>query len=390
LLNALLRVDARNSYVGFADSATVAQGRFPPGLDVCLVEVSESPSIAAGAESRRRLTDMWQMSRAVQRAGVDVVLFPSTYTFFPVIGRTRAVVVIHDAIAEKMPELIFPKWTGRLAWTLKTRVACWQADRVITVSRAAAAAIGQYLPVRPDHLRIIYEAPDPIFKVRVTPEDRARQADLLTELSIPSEAKLVLYVGGFGPHKNVGTLIHAFAEFGRSSSTSVHLVLVGKIDGEVFHSEVEDLRKQVRELGLEPRVTFTGFVPDEDLVHLYQAAACLAMPSRDEGFGLPVVEAMACGLPVVASRAGALPELVGVNAGLLADSEKPVEWASALHRLVDGSQDERDLFISAGFARTAELSWEHAAAELVSVFDELGPSQRTAAGRPRTYRSSNA
>jgi glycosyltransferase involved in cell wall biosynthesis len=126
-------------------------------------------------------------------------------------------------------------------------------------------------------------------------------------------------------------------------------------------------------------VTFTGYVPDADLVHLYQAASCLVLPSRDEGFGLPVVEAMACGTPVVASRAGSLPELVG-DAGLLVAPERVDDLARALSRLV--SQPAlRATLRERGLQRAAQLSWEQAADDLLAVFRELAPAPRRLAGQ---------
>lgn len=384
LLQALLALDRRHTYLGFADAATAHEGTFPSGLQVVPVAVAEPPAEAAAAEGRRRITDLWRMSRAVQRAQVDLIFFPSSYTYFPVLGRTRCVVVVHDAIAERLPDLIFPTRAGRLAWTVKTRLACWQARRVVTVSHAAAEAIQRHLPVSPDRLRVIYEAPDPIFGVRNSAADVAHQRALLEQHRIPLDARLVLYVGGFGPHKNVGTLVNAFAELTRTSSVPVHLVLVGKIVGEVFHSELHTLRQQVRHLGLESSVTFTGFVPDDDLVHLYQTAACVVLPSREEGFGLPIVEAMACGVPVIASRTGALPELVGDTAGLLINPDHPAELVGALYRLALATPQLRASFGAAGRGRAAELSWERAAADLLAVFEELDPTAaHRAAPRPR-------
>jgi glycosyltransferase involved in cell wall biosynthesis len=383
LLRALLAAaDDAHRYVGFADPATVQSGTLPGGLDVVQVAVSEAPTQAAAASGRRRPVDLWRMARAVQRARLDVIFFPSTYTYFPVLGGAQAVIVVHDAIAERLPGLIFPSRAGRLAWTLKTRLACWQARRVVTVSDSAARAIQQHLPVPPERLRIIHEAADPIFGPPAEDDSVAEQRrTLLGRFGIPTRARIVLYVGGFGPHKNVGTLIEAFAGLPAATAEGpLHLVLVGQTDGEVFHSEIGALREQAGHRQLEDRVTFTGFVPDSELVHWYHAANCLALPSRDEGFGLPAVEAMACGTPVVTSRAGALPELVGEDAGLLIDADRPDELAGALWRLVAGDGSLARSLRQAGLRRTATLSWERAAIALRRVFDELDAGRLRPAG----------
>ncbi|HLZ30745.1 MAG TPA: glycosyltransferase family 1 protein [Chloroflexota bacterium] len=375
LLRPLLAANqGRHHYVGFADAETAQTADLPPGMELIEVALSASPTQAAASTGRRSLGDVWRMTHAVQRAGVDVIFFPSSYTYFPVLGGARPVVVIHDAIAERWPALIFPNRAGRLAWTLKTRLACWQAQRVVTVSKNAAQAITRHLPISPGRVRVIYEAADPIFGPQSS--DDACRTPLLSRHEIPRAARIVLYVGGFGPHKNVGTLIEAFARlvaFADSADAPLHLVLVGQTDGEVFHSEIGRLRQQVQQRDVQGRVTFTGFVPDDELVHWYHAANCLALASRDEGFGLPVAEAMASGTPVVASRAGALPELVGDDAGLLVDAERPDDLAAALARIVAGDGSRARSLRAAGLRRAAELSWDRAALALEAVFDELEP-----------------
>jgi len=376
LVGALVAGDTSHDYVGFADPATLRAGGLPAGLDIVPVAVSEAPTEAAAHDGRRRLVDLWRMTRAAQRATVDVMFFPSSYTYFPVLGPTRTVIVVHDAIAERLPRLIFPNRAGRLAWTLKTRLACWQAQRVVTVSHAAAHSIQHYLPIAPERVRVIYEAADPIFtpppQGEMNPE---RRAAVLARFGIRPDARVILYVGGFGPHKNVSTLIDAFARLDNALAMPLQLVLVGQSEGEVFHSEVGALRQQVRRDRLEDRVTFTGFVPDGELVEWYQAATCLVLPSHDEGFGLPVVEAMACGTPVVASRVGAIPELIGEDAGLLFTADRSDELVTALRRLLTGDGALSRAFRAAGLRRAAALSWPRAAAALVDIFDELEPER---------------
>jgi len=248
LVGALVAGDTSHDYVGFADPATLRAGGLPAGLDIVPVAVSEAPTEAAAHDGRRRLVDLWRMTRAAQRATVDVMFFPSSYTYFPVLGPTRTVIVVHDAIAERLPRLIFPNRAGRLAWTLKTRLACWQAQRVVTVSHAAAHSIQHYLPIAPERVRVIYEAADPIFtpppQGEMNPE---RRAAVLARFGIRPDARVILYVGGFGPHKNVSTLIDAFARLDNALAMPLQLVLVGQSEGEVFHSEVGALRQQVRQ-----------------------------------------------------------------------------------------------------------------------------------------------
>lgn len=370
VVRALLDRAGSHRFVGFADAATAGQIDRPAELNLVTVRQSAPASQAAAATGRRRLLDVGRMSLAVARAGVDLMFFPSSYSYFPVAPGTRCVVVVHDAIAERWPRLIFPNRAGRIAWTIKSRLACWQATRVVTVSEAAARGIHDHLGVPRDRMRVVPEAADPIFGPSgANPVD---EEEIRRRYRLPTDAALLLYVGGLSPHKNLGALLAAFARLTESrppGAGAPHLALVGETTREVFHSEYLELKERVQRLGLAERVTFTGYVPDADLVHLYRSALGLILPSRDEGFGLPVVEAMACGRAVVASRAGALPEVVG-DAGLLVDPDDTAGFADALGQILDNPALREELG-RRGARRADELSWDQAALKLLAIFDDL-------------------
>lgn len=392
LLRALAASDGAHELVGIGDHETLARAELPARLRRHPVRQSEPAIRAAAASGRRRLADVGRMSLATLRARPDVVFFPSLYTYFPVLGRARTVVVIHDAIPERWPELVFPNRAGRLAWGLKARLACLQADRVVTVSHASARAIRDHLPVRSDRIRVIYEAADPTFSPPA-PGTAASRAETLRRFGIGPDVPVVLYVGGFSPHKDVDVLVEALAsvvsdQAAAGRTAAPHLMLVGETTGEVFHSGYAPLSERVRRLGLQRRVTFTGYLPDAELARLYQAATCFVFPSRDEGFGLPVVEAMACGAPVVATTSGALPEVVG-EAGLLVEPRRPDQVAAALGRLLSDEALRAGLR-ERGFRRASEFSWQRAATELLDVFAELGPSREGRADRAARVRATHA
>jgi glycosyltransferase involved in cell wall biosynthesis len=174
----------------------------------------------------------------------------------------------------------------------------------------------------------------------------------------------LLYVGGISPHKNLSTLVTAFAALPRPD---LRLVLVGDYAGDAFLSDYETLRGRIAALGVIDRVIFTGYVLDADLVHLYNAALALVLPSFDEGFGLPVLEAMACGSPVIASRAGALPEVVG-DAGQLFNPHAPGELAQAVQALLSNPALAADCR-SRGLARAASYSWARSAEAALAAFE---------------------
>jgi glycosyltransferase involved in cell wall biosynthesis len=331
-----------------------------------VVDVGEAPSRAASAAGRRRVRDLLAMGRAVARAKVDLVYFPASYSFFPVWSVKHVVVTMHDTLALAHPELVFPTWQGRVSWAIKEHAAVRWADRIMTVSQAARSDLLAWFRLPEERVRVMTEGPDAAFRPRPSgPESDAA----LARHGVEPGARYVLYVGGLSPHKNLPRLLEAFA---RVDLPGVRLVLAGDL-GDVFHTHVPELRAAVARLGLGDRVHFPGFVPDDDLVYLYNRAYALAQPSLLEGFGLPPVEAMACGVPVLYSRAGSLPEVVG-DAGLDFDPTDVAAMAEALGRLL-GDPALRDRLAQLALRRARRFNWEASARALLDCFHEFDPSR---------------
>ncbi|MEP6902063.1 MAG: glycosyltransferase family 1 protein, partial [Actinomycetota bacterium] len=289
LLEALLEVDTTNEYLFFIDGNTEDREAIPPRVKKIVARTDISPLKAASAESRRSLKDLWAMSREVLRHQTDVFFFPASYSYFPVFNRTKIIVTLHDVIAEHHPELIFPNAKSRFFWKLKQTAAIRQASLIATVSEYSKKQIVEYFKLPESRLRVISEAARPIFKVM--PSNGAT-SEVLARYKLKSGGKFLLYVGGISPHKNLSALIDAFAAIAKIQP-ELKLVLVGDYTDDPFFSAYPALEKQVAKLGLENKVVFTGFIPDEDLVYLYNAAELLVFPSLEEGFGLPAIEAMA-------------------------------------------------------------------------------------------------
>ena len=195
--------------------------------------------------------------------------------------------------------------------------------------------------------------------------DGAESNAILQKYRIDSSRRFLLYVGGLSPHKNLPRLLEAFAI---GATEDVDLVLVGDT-GDVFLTHVPVLKAAVARLGLEARVIFTGFVPDQELAHLYSRAYALVQPSLMEGFGLPPIEAMACGTPVLSSTAGSLPEVVG-DAGVFFDPTDVGAMATAIRALL-GSADERRVLAAKARERAQRFTWSAAAQALLECFDSL-------------------
>jgi glycosyltransferase involved in cell wall biosynthesis len=371
LLSALVRQAVGHEVVVVIDEPSAATVELPEAATVRIVGVRDAPSASASARGRRRLGDMLAMSRSVARARLDLMYFPATYTFYPVWGVPRLVVTMHDTLPLEHPELVFPTRRGRAAWLLKEYVAVRSADRIVTVSETSKRFLKERYRLSDDRLRVVGEGPDPIFRPM---GDDSRAEAVVSRYGVSTSGRFLLYVGGLSPHKNLPRLIEGFA---RSAPADVSLVLVGDLN-DVFHTHIPEIRRTIAGHGLEDRVILTGFVPDADLVFLYSRAYALALPSLLEGFGLPAVEAMACGTPVVASRAGSLPEVVG-DAGLFFDPLDVGEIGRTLGAILD-DPGRRDDLAATALRRSTRFDWDRSALDLLACFEELAPPR--SASRP--------
>lgn len=365
LLSALVRLDSKSRYVFFVDSPEKPEGP-PPEVEVHSVQTFVATALAASSNTHRSARDMWQMSRAMSSPDFDLLLFPTIYSYVPVFSGAKKIVLIHDVIPEKYPYLTLPRRTARLFWKIKVLLGRWQADAIVTVSDYSRQALLQHFNLPPERVFVVGEASDPIFRVL----DRPLLTPRLQSLGIMGNHRLVIYVGGFSPHKNLELLVSVFASLASKSAFSdIQLVMVGEHEKEVFHSYFGTIQEQVRRLGMTDRVTFTGYLPDEELVPLLNLSTVLVLPSLMEGFGLPAVEAAACGCPVIATTASPLPTLLG-NGGLYIDPVNPTDLELALIRVLE-SKSLRQRMRAVGLAAAQRLSWDMAARQLIAVMQKV-------------------
>lgn len=357
LLLALFDEYKKHTFILFVDREPEAE-MVRDNVEIVRVKVSRTVTQAAVAEGNRSLRDVWAFTRAVKATKIDIMFYPAVYSWYPVLPRLKNVVTLHDAIAERFPELIFPDWKGRMLWSAKMKLARWQATRVMTVSHAAKEEIVEYLGENPSRIDVVSEAADPRFK-------KETDAGLLRlarkRANLPLEVRLIVYVGGLAPHKNLSGFMKGLSgAIAHGEIDDVHLALVGDIKGDGFHSHYEELAQQAKnDVYLDGKVHFTGFVSDEDLVRLYSDAMAVALPSFSEGFGLPAIESMACGVPVLASRAGSVPEVVG-DAGLYFDPYKEDEITQAVLDIAT-CEEKLSKLRAAATARSTEFTWSRAA-----------------------------
>ena len=357
LLGALLDLDHHNDYLLFLDSETAACAKdLPEGQRIhrVVVKTSRAATQAASVEGHRSLFDLWSMSQAVCRRGndLDLFFFPSVYTFFPLRAKTKVVVTIHDLIAGSYPQLVLPFWKSRFFWRLKIQYALRKANLIITASEKAKKDILEKHDLDDKKVKVIPLGVSKIFR----------------PLSIPP-GPFILYVGNFSPHKNLTTLLQAYHRLlTKDGFLDIKLVIIGDFKNNGSLTNYNRLQREIGKRGLTQQVVFTGHLPDEKLIQFYNSAVLLVSPSLDEGFGLPGLEGMACGTPVVASRAGALPEVMG-EAAQFFDPHRPDELAERMEEILR-SEPLRSEMRRRGLERARKFSWELSARSLLSLFEK--------------------
>jgi glycosyltransferase involved in cell wall biosynthesis len=308
---------------------------------------------------------MLRLTRAVAAEPLDVFFVPSVYTFFPLPPRLRALVTIHDAIAERFPELTLPSRRARLFWAAKVRLALLQARLVLTVSEYSAREIAAVLGVSPARIRVAVEAPSPAYH-GASPAEAAEAA---MTAGVPAGARWFVYVGGFSPHKRVDAIARVHAALARElGAAAPHLVLVGPTSGDAFLGDQARIRGAIAEGGAERLVHWTGFLPDETLRRLHAGALALLLPSMAEGFGLPAVEAAACGAPVIATTASPLPELLA-GGGIFVPPGDDAALLAAMRRMATDETARREMGAQAQ-RRAGALTWQAAADATLAALRE--------------------
>jgi glycosyltransferase involved in cell wall biosynthesis len=289
----------------------------------------------------------------VRKSGVE--LLHSLHYTRPVRLTCKSVVTFHDMTLFLYPEL--HTWARRLFFPQMMRYSARKADELITVSDSTRDDLIRILQADPKKVTTTHLGVDPGFQLIKDEDERRRVAE---KYNLPE--RFILYVGLVEPRKNLPVLIDSYKRL-LDSGFVYELVLVGR-----FGWMYEDAIEQVNELGLETNVRFLGYVPQEDLPLVYNLASLFVYPTIYEGFGLPVLEAMACGVPVITSNVSSLPEIVN-EAGLLT----PVNDSEALFETMKkalGDGKLREELIKKGPQRAAEFTWSKTAQLTLQVYQK--------------------
>ena len=348
LVRALAALEADHDYVVFAHSDAFDElARQQPRLRVVHVR--------APSRAERLLWEQLVLPVRLRRLGIDVLHSPHHTTPALPLPCPR-VVTLHDVTFFLLPQRYPP--TRRLYFQAITRAAARLAQAIITPSDAVKRDVVRVLGVPQERITAIAEAPAPEFAPL---EDADALGRIRWRYKLPS--RYILSVGNLEPGKNRSRLIAAFSRL-QERGLQHHLVIAGQ---RAWRYE-SDLAL-VRRLRLDDAVHFLGYVDGADMPGLYSGADLLAFPSLYEGFGLPVLEAMACGTPVVTSSVSALPEVAG-DAALLVDPKDVAALTEAMERALADEALRADLR-ARGIQRAREFSWEKAARETVEVYEAV-------------------
>jgi glycosyltransferase involved in cell wall biosynthesis len=307
------------------------------------------------------LTKLWFEQVAVpcaaQRLGLRLLHVP--YWGSPLRPAMSTVVTIHDVIP-----LLLPMYRGGILGRVYTRlvaVAARRADFILTDSAASQQDILRHLGIPACRVRPVLLAPDARFRP-VT--DSTTLIALRQRYNLPD--RYLLYLGGFDQRKNVPLVLRAFARF-RERRSEARLVIAGRLPEE-DSAFFPDPQRVARTLNLGEAVQFVGQVPDDEKPALYTGAIAFVFPSRYEGFGLPPLEAMACGTPVVGSTAASLPEVIG-DGGLLVPPDDVAALAEAMSHLWSDAK-LRAILSQRGLAHAASFCWARTARKTLEVYEQ--------------------
>lgn len=352
LVAALSRLDTSTAYRLFVAGGRLSQLPPTPGTNF---------TWKPGPLSPKWLARLWHRARfplPVETFTGPVDIYHATdFVLPPTLPHTRTLLTVHDLSFVRVPEAASPALKAYLDQVVPRSVR--RADHILADSQATK-----------DDLVELYRTPHEKITVLLSGVDTHFQPvlDSLALLTTRSRyhigtAPYIFSIGTVQPRKNYSRLIQALAHL-RAEGYDLHLVIAGG------RGWLEDpIYATIRDTGLDDYVHFIGFADEADLPALYTGAACVAFPSLYEGFGLPVLEAMACGVPVVTSNISSLPEVAG-DAALMVNPYDTDELADALRRVLDDSS-HRQALIAKGHARARQFTWEASAHHLRTIYDQL-------------------
>jgi glycosyltransferase involved in cell wall biosynthesis len=356
LIRALAAVDRENRYVLFVG---------PNGREI-LDDLPQSFELVLETSPVYSIRELIALSRKAARYELD--LYHATHYVLPAVLRCNVVVTIHDIIHLLYPEFL----PNRLAFLYAQRMirrSLTRGDRILADSWNTKSDLMSYFETDGRKIEVVYPGVADLFRQRLDPEE-IRAVLARHQIRRP----YILFVGNPKPHKNLNNVLDSFAEVVRRDAFAGDLICVGGRD-----ENQHRIAHHAQRLGIEDRVLLLGHVPEESLPAIYQGAALFLYPTLYEGFGLPVVEAMASGVPVVTSNTSSLKEVAEGYAHLV----DPLDVPQMTRAVIDCLQDDerRRRLIRAGYERADQFHWQGAAEQTLAVYKAAicsGPADEVA------------
>ena len=342
IVKALLTVDTQNQYhLLYRNPAHLGTyAGFPNAVETVL----EAPN--------KLWWDQVAVPRYIRQKKIDVIFNPKLS--IPLNAGCKTVLISHGGAFFVVPQA-YP-WYNRAYFTLTNQFYFRRASAVISVTRLGGQEIVKYVHIAPQKVHPIHESYNE--QCRVLPKETL--TEVKAKYHLPDH--FLLWVGGISPLKNIGNLLQAYAQVAKDIPHQ--LVMAGFLRWK-FSADL----KLIDELGLRDRIVFTDYVPPEDIPALYNLADLFVFPSIYEGFGLPILEAMACGCPVITSTTGYAPEVAG-GAALLVNPHQPTDIAAAIRKALE-DDTQRQKMIQGGLEWVKNFSWEKTARQTQALFESL-------------------
>lgn len=354
LVKNLAKLDNKNEYVILKSSSYKEQITENPNFK----EIPVSSSLVS-------LGSATSLANLLRREKID--LFHATSDIAPLWCPCRLVVTIHDVLnlTSKLAFKHQPLW---MAYLLRTyfkiigQRSIKSARKIIAISENTKKDILAHFPQAAGKIEVVYEAAEDSF---MPVREVARLKEVRHKYSLPEE--FIFYIGSTKENKNIGGLLTGFTRLVKMDfplAKDIKLVIAG-----FKHFRTNRIRAKIRQLGITERVRFAGFIAEADLPAVYSAAKLFVYPSLHEGFGIPLLEAMACNTPVVSSGLTSIPEVVG-DAAILCDPRDPDELAVAMQRVLKDERLKEEL-IEKGKNRVSLFSWSDTARKTLAIYQQV-------------------
>jgi len=348
LIRHLVELDKDNQYhIFLSKAATASFPIYAPNLSKTGVNFSHYS-----------YREQFKYPAILRKANLDLIHYTNfnSPVFFT---KTPSVVTIHDLTLWFFPGRGQKSWFRRMVYRFVIKKTCQNAKRIIAITKRTKQDIVKILGINPEKITIIYEAVSKSCKI-ISNDQKIKKLKHKFNISKP----YIMYVGQWREHKNIIRMIRAFSLFRRRYNIDYQLVMVGKID-----KKYPQIKATVKELELTEHVIFMGYIADSELPYVYNGAEFFVWPSLYEGFGLPPLEAMACGTPVVSSNASCMPEVLG-GAAYYFDPLNVESIAKSMSDMAKSYSLKREFRLK-GLKQARKYSFEQSAKQTYKVYKQV-------------------